>query len=103
MSIAAIVHAAESSIYGLDPEDCEHITGRMYGGEVCGRILTELEVLEVSVVGRPAQPDARIMKVSIDTEDLQAALGPEWKPGVPVSCDRCLNAGTGISDPFLGH
>lgn len=101
MSIGGIIRGVECSICGLDPEDCEHITGRAYGDEVCHRIITDIDLQEISLVGRPEQPDARVTSVSIDSREIQAALGPAWHPGMPVSCDRCLNGCSGISDPFV--
>jgi hypothetical protein len=103
LSVGMIINQAQCSICGRDPEDCEHITGRLYGDDRCIRIIKDAEVREVSLVARPAQPDARISKVSIDREDLQEQLGPRWHPGIPVNCDRCLTACEGVADPFLGH
>lgn len=104
MSIGFVARAAECSICGQDPEDCPHISGRLYDGERCVRIITDLDLLEVSLVARPAQPDARIMSMSIDMkdlrEDLGEDLGEEFTPGVPVTCDRCLSPCDGVVYPF---
>jgi hypothetical protein len=55
-----------------------------------------MHLKEVSLVAKPAQPEARIHKRSIDTADLQELLGPEWSPGMPVNCDFCLRPCQGL-------
>jgi hypothetical protein len=75
-----------------------------YEGEECHRILRDIEILEISVVARPAQPDARIMAQPVPVSELRKALPPDWKPGIAVSCDRCLTPCDGVHDPLLeGH
>jgi hypothetical protein len=99
-----IVRAIECSICHQDADECEHVVGRAYEGQQCHRLLQDVEVFEVSLVARPAQPDARIMAQSVPVADLREALPPEWEPGMAVSCDRCLAPCDGISDPLLeGH
>lgn len=100
LSPGYIVRAAECSICHLDPEDCVHIVGRTYSGEVCRRILTEVDLLEFSLVGRPAQPDARIERIGIADAELREKLGPRFRRGIPVTCDRCLTPCQGVSRPF---
>jgi hypothetical protein len=100
-SVGYVIKQAECSICGQDPEGCPHINGREYDGERCVRVVTEAELLEVSLVGAPRNPDARIESMSVSTQDLRAQLGPDWRPGMRVSCDRCLNECTGISWPFM--
>jgi hypothetical protein len=51
-------------------------------------------------VGRPAQPDALIQRMSIDTRHIAAALDDRFEPGVPVNCDRCLLPCDGVARPF---
>lgn len=101
MSPGMVIGASECSICGQEPRDCDHIKGRVYHGVVCYRIITDVkEVLEVSFVARPAQPDARLQRVSVATSDLQEALGPQWRPGMRVSCDKCLSDCPGLTHPF---
>ena len=100
MSPGYIVREAECSICGKDPEDCRHIRGRVYDGQRCVRILKQLDLLEVSVVSRPAQPDARFTKQSVGRDELVAGLGEAFNPGEPVPCDRCLGRCPGVSRPF---
>jgi hypothetical protein len=99
-SVGVVVKARECSICGQDPEDCEHIKGVEYGGHMCSHRLTELALTEVSLVARPAQPDARILRISVPIEELRTALGPGWSPGIEVSCDKCLTPCRGVSRPL---
>lgn len=96
MSPGIVILASECSICGREPRECDHIKGRVYEGERCVRRITEMEIVEVSFVARPAQPDARLQRVSVTPSHLQGALGPQWKPGQPASCDRCLGACQGF-------
>lgn len=100
MSVGFVARAVECSICGRDPDECPHITGRTYDGQRCIRRITEADVLEVSLVGRPEQPDARIMSMSIAMSDLHESLGEEFVPGVCVTCDRCLSPCDGVARPF---
>jgi hypothetical protein len=100
LSIGFIVRRVECSICSQDPVSCEHVTGRTYDGQLCQRILTEVEPFEISLVDRPAQPDARILAVSVPVAELREALGPQFQPGMAVSCDRCLGPCSGLSRPF---
>jgi hypothetical protein len=63
------------------------------------KIVTEMHVREVSFVSRPAGVETRVLAMSVDTAELQEHLGPAWKPGMPVSCDRCLG-GVGACEGF---
>ncbi len=106
LSPAMVIGSAECSICRRDPEDdaCVHVRGRVYDGERCIRIINKVDrVLEVSFVGRPAQPDARISRMSMNTSRLAAELGERFKPGMPVNCDRCLLRCAGITRPFEGR
>lgn len=103
MSIGAIVREARCSICQRDPHDCEHITGDEYEGRLCVREIVRADVLEVSFVTRPSDPDARINRLSVSVSELRAQLGDRWQPGMSVSCDRCLSACGGLSYPQLGH
>ncbi len=100
MSPGYVVREAECSICRQDPEDCPHIKGRVYDGQTCHRIIKQLDVLEVSFVGRPAQPDARIHRISVGRAELEAGLGEAFTPGVVVTCDRCLKPCRGVARPF---
>ena len=85
-----------------DPEDCSHIAkGRVYDGKRCQRELLELDVIEISFVGRPSRPDdTRILQMSVDQADIQENLGSAFEVGMPVVCDRCLTPCDGVARPF---
>lgn len=100
LSPGILIKSAACSICGNDPEDCAHIVGRTYDGKRCIRVINDGDILEVSLVGRPAQPDARIESMSIDINEFRMSLGPDFAPGVPVTCDRCLSACDGVARPF---
>jgi len=97
-STGSIIEESECSICQEDPEDCDHIAGQVYGDEVCGRVTTKADLLEVSLVSRPKQPDARIDSVSIIRDELERELGSEFRYGMPVSCDKCLQECNGMVD-----
>jgi hypothetical protein len=106
------------SICGDDLSECPHLRSRLYwvrGGlndsgvcpicmqENCKRhradrlyqarpvsIVTDLEGLEVSLVGRPANPEARLLSIPVSMERLAEEFGPAFTAGMPVRCDRCL-------------
>jgi hypothetical protein len=104
-------------ICGEDVSECAHLPGQFYDkvavrslGETCsicgtvcnehvpGRayriratvLITDATLEEVSIVSKPAQPDARLTAIPVDTTRLRAQLGSEFRPGMTVNCDRCL-------------
>ncbi len=87
----------------LQPE-CEHSPEELYRASVVSTI-QELDVDEISLVTKPKQPEARILKMSVSTADLQSALGDEFVPGMEVSCDKCLTPCEGLTkhEPAFGH
>jgi hypothetical protein len=127
-SISFIAKRKECSICGGDFSECDHLPGRQYAVvatdsedghcSICGRmpcprhivgetyeasagaIIREAEIDEISLVGRPAQPDARLIALPIDTNDLMDALGPGFKVGMRVDCSRCLLPCHGLERPF---
>lgn len=98
MSPGFVVKRSECSVCGKDPEDCEHITGRKYDGQFCHRVITEADLLEISMVDRPKNPDARLTSWGIGTDELRTRLGPSWSPGMGVTCDRCLGPCDGVQE-----
>lgn len=98
MSAAVIIRESACSICGQDPEDCEHIGGRQYGGEMCHRIVTRAELDHVSLVSRPNHFDARIWHMTISMDELREDLGPDFQYGMPVSCDACLKPCPGMHE-----
>lgn len=112
------------SLCGADVSECEHLPGTAYlvpGGtddlgwcRVCTKeecrehvphetyrtslisIIKEMDLDEISLVTKPAHPEARIRSISIPSTDLRARFGDDFVPGMDVSCDRCLSACGGL-------
>jgi len=64
------------------------------------RRITNLDLIDISLVARPEQPDARIMRMSVDMSDLSESIGEEFIAGTEVTCDRCLSKCDGVARPF---
>jgi hypothetical protein len=81
-------------------EGCRHRADRLYRAPVVSMVKEVEKIREISLVRRPAMPEARLTAVPISTQDLADFLGPEFKVGMPVSCDQCLSECPGIEDPL---
>ncbi len=77
-------------------ESCNHRADRLYRAPVIS-IVKEGELREVSLVPRPANPEARITRIAVTREDLREALGSSFWPGMRVTCDKCLGECPGFS------
>lgn len=98
MSIAYVARERHCSICGQDPDGCPHIRGRIYEGQLCVNVVTRADLLEVSLVSRPVDLDARIESMSVPSGTLRAELGRAFRPGVRISCDRCLGPCAGVTE-----
>jgi hypothetical protein len=98
MSVAYVARERHCSICRSDPDGCPHIRGRVYDGQLCVSVVTRADLIEVSLVSRPVDLDARIESMSVPNDTLRAELGAAFKPGVPISCDRCLGRCTGVTE-----
>ena len=59
-SVGGIVSHRECSICESDYDECEHLVGHAYGGELCCRVIREFSILrEVSFVEEPADKRCR--------------------------------------------
>src|SRR3990170_7986671 len=65
-SLGLIVKSSTCSICGGEYGECGHVAGRSYMGKVCSRILSDIEIREISIVGDPANKHARITAISGD-------------------------------------
>jgi hypothetical protein len=83
-------------------ESCDHEPNTTYRVSLVS-IIRELDLHEVSIVSKPAHPEARIHSISLSNADLKAALGPDFVPGVEVSCDRCLTPCEGLTKHDVTH
>ncbi|MGC2206910.1 MAG: hypothetical protein WA724_03535 [Candidatus Dormiibacterota bacterium] len=70
-------------------DTCEHRASKTYRVSVVAT-LRDVRTEEISLVHKPAQPEARILALSVTASDLRELLGNEFVPGIEVSCDRCL-------------
>lgn len=100
LSAETRVRGSECSICGADPDDCDHIPGNEYDGQVCNSRITDAEIEAVALVGRPRWQVTRFTSVTVDVEALRQALGPAFTPGVRISCDRCLSGCQGLMSDF---
>jgi hypothetical protein len=98
MSVAYVARERQCSICGQDPDACPHIRGRLYDGRVCHSVVTRADLLEVSLVSRPVDLDARIEAFSVPRQTLRVELGTAFRPGVAISCDRCLSPCAGVTE-----
>ncbi len=85
-------------------EDCRH-SDDDFGEVVCAHRLTSFDIDEISMVARPAGHGARFQSIPVDEDKLASHLGPPWKPGMEVSCDKCLTPCTGVTEfgPRFSH
>ncbi|RKF03871.1 hypothetical protein C8N26_1500 [Tenacibaculum lutimaris] len=65
-STGAIIKKTRCNICGLEYEECNHMKGRMYSGELCVREIHEAELEEVSMVENPANKLCRQLQVEFD-------------------------------------
>jgi hypothetical protein len=85
---------------------CDHSPNETYDVEPVSIITEIVRLEEISLVSRPNQPDARLTAIPIDSEALQAALGPRFRYGIDrVFCSECLTPCSGFDrmpgDPRL--
>jgi hypothetical protein len=113
------------SLCGEDISECPHVFGTAYlvpGGvgpsgrcpvclsDTCTEhdpaqtyrvsavsIVAHADVQEISLVGRPRQPEARFLSIPLPTDDLREYLGPDFVVGMPLSCDKCLSGCWGFT------
>jgi hypothetical protein len=102
-SVETRVDKSECSICGLDPDECDHIPGELYDGRECCILITKAQILAVALVANPRFRNARFGSLLLGTTtELRAALGPNFRPGVRLSCDKCLAGCHGLNRNFDG-
>lgn len=62
-SAGYIIKKAMCSICSSDPDDCDHLKGKLYMGELCCRIIAEADLLEGSSVSNPASKLCRVLAI----------------------------------------
>lgn len=60
-SIGGIIKKSHCSICNENYSNCNHIKGKLYNGELCVRVITEMEIEEVSLVEEPASKHCRAL------------------------------------------
>jgi hypothetical protein len=65
-SAGGIIKKSKCSICDDDFQKCDHIKGRLYFGEMCYRIITEMELEEISFVDNPANKHCRVLTIELD-------------------------------------
>lgn len=65
-STGGIIKKTRCSICEIEYEDCEHMKGKMYSGELCVREIHEIELEEVSMVENPANKLCRQLATERD-------------------------------------
>lgn len=84
-SCGLIVKESRCSICEEDYDTCDHIKGKPYWGELCSRIITAQELLEVSLVRNPANKACRATVIS---DENNIARDPfTWREISPFSGD----------------
>jgi hypothetical protein len=128
---AGMVGDAVCSLCGQDLSICPHIRGRSYwvaGGpssvsEIC-RVCNDagckhradrlyragvvasyrnMEFRELSIVRRPATPEARFSDTPVSTSELAEKFGDRFRLGAPISCDLCLGPCPGFVELPEGY
>lgn len=60
-SIGGIIRETKCSICKEDYEECDHLKGKMYNGELCVREIHKIDLEEVSIVENPANKLYRVL------------------------------------------
>lgn len=60
LSVGGIVKQSECSICKQDYTKCNHIAGKRYGSKKCTNYITAIDLVEISLVKEPVNPEAII-------------------------------------------
>ena len=69
-SVGGIIKKSNCSICDNDYENCDHLKGKLYMGEMCCRIIAEQELEEISFVENPANKHCRALTIQIDGKNI---------------------------------
>lgn len=69
-STGGIIKKSICAICKTDYEECYHIKGKMYNGELCVREIHEMDLEEVSLVENPANKLCRQLKISFEGKEV---------------------------------
>lgn len=81
-STGYLIKKTRCTTCGKEYDECNHIRGRFYHGELCVQEIHEAELEEVSIVENPANKLCRVLSVEfegkqVDTFTLKEAIGEE--------------------------
>ncbi|HBS87725.1 MAG TPA: hypothetical protein DEA97_14275 [Bacteroidales bacterium] len=62
-SVGGIIKKNHCSICKQTFKNCDHIKGKLYKGELCCRIITEIDLEEISLVENPANKHCRVLTI----------------------------------------
>jgi hypothetical protein len=65
-SMGGIITESECSICHQDPNECDHLKGKLYMGEVCSTLIKGFDLHEVSVVDNPENKHCRVISFEHD-------------------------------------
>lgn len=65
-STGGLIKETRCTICGDSYEECDHLKGKMYHGELCTREILKIELEEVSIVKNPANKMCRQLAVELD-------------------------------------
>lgn len=79
---------------------CPHRSDTLYRARVVSVIdeNSKINIQEVSIVRKPAQPEARLVEIPVDLQKLAKRLGPDFLPGVRIPCNQCIEPCSGFSE-----
>lgn len=69
-SAGYLIKKTKCTICGLEYEECDHIKGKFYNGELCIREIHEAELEETSIVENPANKMCRIISITDDGKEI---------------------------------
>ncbi|MEO6149185.1 MAG: hypothetical protein ABIP28_03450 [Mucilaginibacter sp.] len=78
-SAGYLVKKTKCSICELEYEDCDHLKGKFYNGELCVREIHEAELEEVSLVENPANKLCRALSAIFDGKEVDPLTFTEKK------------------------
>lgn len=72
LSVGGVAKSSECSICNADYRNCNHVAGRIYNGKFCSRIITKMDLNEVSVVKDPVDRRCRAISFPKGNEHFDA-------------------------------
>jgi hypothetical protein len=65
-SVGGIIRRSHCSICGNSFSKCNHVKGKLYMGELCCLIITQMDLEEISFVENPANKHCRVLTIEYD-------------------------------------